>query len=478
MAEKYYQFVDNPTDRWGAYRSQPMHSGQPELGTYRSTLGVSEPRTNDFLILSESSRPEVFRPSDPAAFNDVEFEHVPTVSQLIEKGTIRELTPDECQNFLSLRTSIEQVTNRISDIQKQMMLSEDAQLFIDLKQQEIDLQAALHRLQLGLQIPETAFDTQWMNAALISSMQDAGFRQVSPSVMSTELRFENPRTGQIHAFDNAQQAQAFLDNRSVAVTLYYHYTNSYTEEVPYYAGEEKAALDAYRSALDELCPQAVEYNVEPDAAYDHLGYQLLCAYADAYGYEPSKSEVEYIANRDVRRMEHKTVTAESPNTALELQPEEIAAIAYTEPSGDRVELHFNPNETDTALYAFQNIMEQDRNPEVVVADTAPDLDYELYQKYCDATGTDSRLTKDQFMARFHLNAAGERTMQHDAADPLIGEGVGFERIRRITGYLVGDLDRFNNAKRAEVRDRLPHGTGHAPAAPRSGSQKTIDGPEI
>lgn len=39
---------------------------------------------------------------------------------------------------------------------------------------------------------------------------------------------------------------------------------------------------------------------------------------------------------------------------------------------------------------------------------------------------------------------------------LIGEGVGFERIRRITGYLVGTLDRFNNAKRAEERDRVRH----------------------
>jgi len=39
---------------------------------------------------------------------------------------------------------------------------------------------------------------------------------------------------------------------------------------------------------------------------------------------------------------------------------------------------------------------------------------------------------------------------------LIGEGVGFERIRRITGYLVGTLDRFNNAKRAEERDRVKH----------------------
>ena len=33
----------------------------------------------------------------------------------------------------------------------------------------------------------------------------------------------------------------------------------------------------------------------------------------------------------------------------------------------------------------------------------------------------------------------------------------FERIRRITGYLVGTLDRFNNGKRAEERDRVKHG---------------------
>lgn len=39
----------------------------------------------------------------------------------------------------------------------------------------------------------------------------------------------------------------------------------------------------------------------------------------------------------------------------------------------------------------------------------------------------------------------------------IGEGVKFERIRRITGYLVGTLDRFNNAKRKEEQDRVKHG---------------------
>jgi len=34
--------------------------------------------------------------------------------------------------------------------------------------------------------------------------------------------------------------------------------------------------------------------------------------------------------------------------------------------------------------------------------------------------------------------------------------VPFERIRRITGYLVGTTDRFNNAKRAEEHDRVKH----------------------
>lgn len=32
----------------------------------------------------------------------------------------------------------------------------------------------------------------------------------------------------------------------------------------------------------------------------------------------------------------------------------------------------------------------------------------------------------------------------------------FERIRRITGYLVGTIDRWNNAKRAEEKDRVKH----------------------
>lgn len=43
----------------------------------------------------------------------------------------------------------------------------------------------------------------------------------------------------------------------------------------------------------------------------------------------------------------------------------------------------------------------------------------------------------------------------------VGKGVKFERIRRITGYLVGGLDRWNNAKKQEESQRVKHGMNYA-----------------
>ncbi len=48
-------------------------------------------------------------------------------------------------------------------------------------------------------------------------------------------------------------------------------------------------------------------------------------------------------------------------------------------------------------------------------------------------------------------------MKNETMQEKMGQGVGFERIRRITGYLVGTMDKWNDAKRAEERDRVKHG---------------------
>ncbi len=55
--------------------------------------------------------------------------------------------------------------------------------------------------------------------------------------------------------------------------------------------------------------------------------------------------------------------------------------------------------------------------------------------------------------------SGEKDKQEQEQYDIkkFGEGIKFERIRRITGYISGDYkSRFNNAKLAEVEDRITH----------------------
>ncbi len=63
------------------------------------------------------------------------------------------------------------------------------------------------------------------------------------------------------------------------------------------------------------------------------------------------------------------------------------------------------------------------------------------------------------MDKSQTNQSGGIIMNQKAVtrEEAIGENVGFDRIRRITGYLVGTTERFNNAKRAEEKDRVKHG---------------------
>lgn len=80
-------------------------------------------------------------------------------------------------------------------------------------------------------------------------------------------------------------------------------------------------------------------------------------------------------------------------------------------------------------------------------------------------GTISRAEEKEYIARAHDLYPGveiesiDITLDGEYADITYNfAAVRFQRIRRITGYLVGDLSRFNNAKRCEEKDRLKHDT--------------------
>ena len=76
----------------------------------------------------------------------------------------------------------------------------------------------------------------------------------------------------------------------------------------------------------------------------------------------------------------------------------------------------------------------------------------LSKKEIDAYTTQIiQANPDKYISHFDFTVDGEYVdVNYDY------ESVPFERIRRITGYLVGTVDRFNNAKRAEVEDRVKH----------------------
>lgn len=47
-------------------------------------------------------------------------------------------------------------------------------------------------------------------------------------------------------------------------------------------------------------------------------------------------------------------------------------------------------------------------------------------------------------------------MDKTVSEVIRGKGITFERIRRITGYLVGGMNRWNSAKSVEEKDRVKH----------------------
>ena len=78
--------------------------------------------------------------------------------------------------------------------------------------------------------------------------------------------------------------------------------------------------------------------------------------------------------------------------------------------------------------------------------TIPDEEIAAYKKYIREKYPNDII--DEIILEFEGEDVKIETHKHS---------VPFNRIRRITGYLVGTLDRFNNGKRAEERDRVKHG---------------------
>lgn len=87
--------------------------------------------------------------------------------------------------------------------------------------------------------------------------------------------------------------------------------------------------------------------------------------------------------------------------------------------------------------------------EVIVYGDIDEKEKQAYIQHAEETHPNRKI------AKLELKADGEYV---DLTYHFAEETVPFQRIRRITGYLVGDMSHWNNAKRAEEADRVKHAT--------------------
>ena len=93
--------------------------------------------------------------------------------------------------------------------------------------------------------------------------------------------------------------------------------------------------------------------------------------------------------------------------------------------------------------------EYTKNNNYILLKTNEELTQELVEAYVE-------MLKEQYhgetIEKIELNFCGNNVAATTTVAPH-----KFDKIRRITGYLVGTVDRFNDGKKAEEKDRVKHG---------------------
>lgn len=85
---------------------------------------------------------------------------------------------------------------------------------------------------------------------------------------------------------------------------------------------------------------------------------------------------------------------------------------------------------------------------IVEGGTLPEEEVKAYQEYVKDKYKDEEIT----LLKIKVDGENVDLETHKTSQ-------GFQRVRRVTGYL-NVVERFNNAKQSEVKDRVPHGVDY------------------
>lgn len=113
-----YRIMHDPEKSWKPYRSEPMYDGQPEMGTYTSTYGLSSPKAGDYLVTDQAGIS--VRTSSDRDFKDVRFSAMPSLDEMISSGMVVRVPQQLMDQDLAQQDQIQNITDMISERQQHM----------------------------------------------------------------------------------------------------------------------------------------------------------------------------------------------------------------------------------------------------------------------------------------------------------------------------------------------------------------------
>lgn len=207
---RYYRFMADAQTDWKPYRSKPMYDDHPELASFKSTLYVDNPREGDYIIQEPDNSISVFRPTYPEVFDDVFFDAMPSLQELLDKGIIV-LVPEDIKNLdFHLQRQLDELNEEYMLTENALETAEDNMherrfgfptkqaresrlVYETLKAKLEDLLARYN--QLDAQLQKKVIHVLSVNAQIGSESLDAKIHKASQSTEVIALKHRNQDIG-------------------------------------------------------------------------------------------------------------------------------------------------------------------------------------------------------------------------------------------------------------------------------------------
>jgi hypothetical protein len=127
--DRYFRLMTDLQVNLKPYRILPMYDEDPDLGSFRSTSAVQNPKVGDYLIINADGTIDFN--SATYDFSEVDFERLPNIHDLLDKGILKETSNEFMNNDLSLQEKLYELGNEEIEAEQHIDLIHESNDFTE-----------------------------------------------------------------------------------------------------------------------------------------------------------------------------------------------------------------------------------------------------------------------------------------------------------------------------------------------------------